>query len=80
MMTKYKIIIIKVLYYYLGEGNGNPLQSSCLGNPMERGAQWATGERCALWTLPGWVSRSDIINSHSTWLSPYDEYLLRIPR
>ena len=24
-----------------GEGNGNPLQYSCLGNPMERGAQWA---------------------------------------
>ena len=21
-----------------GEGNGNPLQHSCLGNPMERGA------------------------------------------
>ena len=25
----------------LGEGNGNPLQYSCLGNPMERGAWWA---------------------------------------
>ena len=24
-----------------GEGNGNPLQYSCLGNPMERGARWA---------------------------------------
>ena len=23
---------------YLGEGNGNPVQFSCLGNPMERGA------------------------------------------
>ena len=22
-----------------GEGNGNPLQYSCLGNPMERGAR-----------------------------------------
>ena len=22
----------------LGEGNGNPLQCSCLGNPMDRGA------------------------------------------
>ena len=21
-----------------GEGNGNPLQNSCLGNPMDRGA------------------------------------------
>ena len=24
------------------EGNGNPLQYSCLGNPMDRGAWWAT--------------------------------------
>ena len=24
-----------------GEGNGNPLQSSCLGNPMDRGTWWA---------------------------------------
>ena len=26
-----------------GEGNGNPLQYSCLGNPMERGTWRATG-------------------------------------
>ena len=25
-----------------GEGNGNPLQYSCLENPMDRGARWAT--------------------------------------
>ena len=25
-----------------GEGNGNPLQHSCLGNPMDRGTCWAT--------------------------------------
>ena len=25
-----------------GEGNGNPLQNSCLGNPMDREALWAT--------------------------------------
>ena len=25
-----------------GEGNGNPLQYSYLGNPMDRGAWWAT--------------------------------------
>ena len=28
-----------------GEGNGNPLQYSCLGNPMDRGAWWATVHR-----------------------------------
>ena len=26
----------------LGEEHCNPLQSSCLGNPMDRGAWWAT--------------------------------------
>ena len=26
----------------LGEGNGNPLQYSCLENPMDEGAWWAT--------------------------------------
>ena len=25
-----------------GEGNGNPLQYSCLGNPKDRRALWAT--------------------------------------
>ena len=25
-----------------GEGNGSPLQCSCLGNPMEEGVWWAT--------------------------------------
>ena len=25
-----------------GEGNGNLLQYSCLGNPMDRGPWWAT--------------------------------------
>ena len=34
------------IYVYLwlihGEGNGNPLQYSCLGNPMDAGAWWPT--------------------------------------
>ena len=28
-----------------GEGNGNPLQYSCLENPMDRGAWWPTVHR-----------------------------------
>ena len=27
--------------YIMGEGNGNPLQYSCLENPMDGGAWWA---------------------------------------
>ena len=30
-----------------GVGNGNPLQYSCLGNPMDRGAWWASVHRVA---------------------------------
>ena len=38
---------------YRGEGNDNPLQYSCLGNPMERGA-WRG-------TVHGIAGESDII-------------------
>ena len=31
----------------IGEGNGNPLQCSCLENPMDRGAWWAGVYRVA---------------------------------
>ena len=34
-----------------GEGNGDPLQYSCLGNSMNRGAWWAT--------VPGVAKQSD---------------------
>ena len=30
-----------------GEGNGNPLQHSCLKNPMDREVWWATVHRVA---------------------------------
>ena len=30
-----------------GEGKGNPLQYSCLGNPLDRGACWAMVHRVA---------------------------------
>ena len=31
----------RYIYIYRGEGNGNPLQCSCLENPRDRGAWWA---------------------------------------
>ena len=36
----YDIIVPCVTGYY-GEGNGTPLQYSCLEKPMDRGAWWA---------------------------------------
>ena len=40
-----------------GEGNGNPLQYSCLENPMDRGAWWATVQGVA-------KSRTRLGNEH----------------
>ena len=40
-----------------GEGNGYPLQYSCLKNPMDRRAWWATVHRIAKsWTRLKWLS------------------------
>ena len=36
------IMEIAALQGLAGEGHGNPLQCSCLENPMDRGAWWAT--------------------------------------
>ena len=38
-----------------GGGNGNPLQYSCLQNPMDRGAWWATFNG----VTKGWIRLSD---------------------
>ena len=35
-------IFVGLLALLPGEGNGNPLQCSCLENSMDRGAWWAT--------------------------------------
>ena len=43
-----------------GEGNGNPLQYSCLENPMDGGAWWATVH---------WVVKSQILLSNLTNLT-----------
>ena len=34
-------ISLRFLEFYIGEGNGTPLQYSCLENPMDGGAWWA---------------------------------------
>ena len=37
----YQPAILFLLAWYIGEGNGTPLQYSCLENPMDRGPWWA---------------------------------------
>ena len=46
---------------YPGEGNGNPLQYSHLGNPMDRGAWWTTVHE---------------VTKSQTWLSNYLDFNL----
>ena len=36
------LLLIGMKINLLGEGNGNPLQYSCLGNSLDRGTWWAT--------------------------------------
>ena len=55
------------------EGNGNPLQHSCLENPMGRGAWWAAilGVTKSLTQLTGWA--------RSTWSEDRDECFPFLP-
>ena len=55
-----------------GEGNGNPLQYSCLGNPMDRGVWWAAihGITKSLKGLStGHISSASFPSSWLTWLT-----------
>ena len=55
--------LIPELGSYPGEGNDNPLQYSCLGNPMDRGAWWATV--CGV--AKSQTQLSDWVCMHSLW-------------
>ena len=49
-----------------GEGNGNPLQYSCLENPVDGGAWWAAVHRVAKsWTQLKWLSMRACIGEGS---------------
>ena len=43
-----------------GEGNGNPLQYVCLGNPMDRGACWAI----CMWLHKSWTQLNNKVGLH----------------
>ena len=62
----------------IGEGNGNPLQYSCLENPRDGGAWWAAVHRVAQsWTrLKRLSSSSSKVNqkkTNTTWYHLYVE-------
>ena len=37
----FRIVVVVVVVVTIGEGNGTPLQCSCLENAMDEGAWWA---------------------------------------
>ena len=42
LVTKFVYSNVQSSVFSPGEGNDNPLQYSCLGNPMDQGAWWTT--------------------------------------
>ena len=55
-----------------GEGNGNPLQYSCLENPMDRGAWWTRVHGVAKE-----LDRTEWLNSNHSWLCCHTGALLK---
>ena len=59
MYPYWMLTTIKYVKYIFGEGNGNPLQYSCLENPRDRGAWWAAVYGVVQsWTWLKWLSSS----------------------
>ena len=61
---------------YIGEGNDNPLQCSCLGNPRDGGAWWAAVYGVSLsWTRLKWLRSSSSRYADDTTLMAEREEL-----
>ena len=52
------ILFYNILWHNIGEGNGNPLQCSCLENPRDGGAWWAAVMGSQSRTGLKWLSSS----------------------
>ena len=65
-----------------GESNDNPLQHSCLGNHMDRGAWWATVHAITKeLDMTWWLTRTLVFYldqgiSDNAWLGPPPDWLL----
>ena len=62
-------ITFKHLLYHIGEGNGNPLQCSCLENPRDEGAWWA-----AVYGVSQSWTQLKRLSSSSITIGKFEEY------
>ena len=59
-----------IAFLWDGKGNGNPLQYSCLENPMNGGAWWTA----VYWVAKSWTRLSDFTFTFNfTFLCDWDE-------
>ena len=58
---------------YIGEGNGSPLQCSCLENPKDRGAWWAAV--CGVAQSQTWLKRLSSSSSRSIHIYKHTLYI-----
>ena len=58
-----------------GEGNGNPLQYSCLENPIDRGAWWATVHG----VTKSWIGLNDFTFTFSVYMSVAISQFILLP-
>ena len=64
----------------IGEGNGNPLQCSCLENPRDRGASWAAVYGVTQsWTRLKWLSSSSYISFNINFQNSREKFLVTPP-
>ena len=65
----------------IGEGNGNPLQCSCLENPRDGGAWWTAVYGVAQsWTRLKRLSSSNILSSNDFFSIPVKSQYPSFPR
>ena len=81
-LGRYKSDVTERLHFHFslsctGEGNGNPLQCSCLENPRDRGAWWAAVYGVAQsWTRLKWLSSSSSYTYTMTTFSFLQNFLV----
>ena len=77
ILRRYNVVINFSVNPLVGEGNGTPLQYSCLENPRDRGAWWAAVSGVVQsWTQLKWLSSSSSNPLVVSIVLPYCDFSL----